>query len=79
MTTLTHKNMTLLSVLTSIIALLLVALVVWVHLSTQEQVQQLQLQVKNMQQSLNHADSLALRKLSPKPFNNTIQAAKMLK
>jgi len=34
-------------------------LVVWVHLSTQEQVQTLQLKVQKMQKSMDYADSLA--------------------
>jgi len=40
------------------IALLLVGLVVWVHLSTQEHVQQLQHKLQNMQNILERADSL---------------------
>jgi len=51
-----ENKLTMMSILTSIIALLLV---VWVHLSTQEQVQTLQLKVQKMQKSMDYADSLA--------------------
>jgi len=54
-----ENKLTMISILTSIIALLLVLLVVWVHLSTQEQVQTLQLKVQKMQKSMDYADSLA--------------------
>ncbi|MDQ6953610.1 MAG: SPOR domain-containing protein [Mariprofundaceae bacterium] len=58
MGSLTTNKLTMLSILTSIISLLLVSLVIWVFLSTQEQVQQLQMKLKNMQKTLDDAEGL---------------------
>ncbi|MBL1351951.1 MAG: SPOR domain-containing protein [Zetaproteobacteria bacterium] len=89
MGSLTTNKLTMVSILTSIISLLLVSLVVWVFLSTQEQVQQLQIKLQNMQQSLDYADGLPpemtqmrehiqrleekLRKFEGKKETNTVQ------
>ncbi|MDQ6994930.1 MAG: SPOR domain-containing protein [Mariprofundaceae bacterium] len=59
MTTFSNNKLTMVSIFTSIIALLLVALVVWVHLSTQQQVYQLQFKLHSMQKDLDNAKSLS--------------------
>jgi len=56
---LTDNKLATISLLSAIVALLMVALVAWVHLSTQEKVEQLQLKLQNMQHSLDNADSLS--------------------
>ncbi|MDQ6991678.1 MAG: SPOR domain-containing protein [Mariprofundaceae bacterium] len=59
MTTFSNNKLTMVSIFTSIIALLLVALVIWVHLSTQQHVQQLQFKLQSMQKDVDNAKSLS--------------------